>query len=257
MTDPKQRFDLGERAALVTGGTRGLGRAIAKGLAQAGARVAITGRTAEACEAAAKQLRDETGAEILPVACHMGDWEALPDLVETMTAAFGTLDVLINNAGINPATLPITEISEAYFDKLYDVNVKGPMRLAALAAPVMAANGGGSIVNVITVGAYSGGPGQATYTSAKAALLTLTKCMAQEWASHAIRVNALAPGPFMTDMMKGTAEIPGFLEGAKNATLQQRIAEPEEIVGAALFLASDASSYMTGEDLVVAGGFRK
>ena len=250
-------FDLTDRAAIVTGGTRGLGRSIAKGLVEAGARVAITGRKAEACEQAAKELRDETGGEVVPVACHMGDWDALPALVEMVTGAFGGLDVLVNNAGINPATLGITDVTEAYFDKLYAVNVKGPMRLAALAAPEMAKRGGGSIVNVITVGAYSGGPGVATYASAKAALLTLTKCMAQEWAEQKIRVNALAPGPFMTDMMKGTAEIPGFIEGATNATLLRRIAEPDEIIGAALFLASDASSYVTGEDVVVAGGYRK
>lgn len=254
---PPNPFDLTNRAAIVTGGTRGLGRSIAKGLLQAGARVAITGRKPEACEQAAKELRHETGGEVLPVACHMGDWDALPGLVDAVTDAFGGLDILINNAGINPATLGITDITEAYFDKLYAVNVKGPMRLAALAAPVMAQRGGGSIVNVITVGAYSGGPGVATYASAKAALLTLTKCMAQEWAGQGIRVNALAPGPFMTDMMKGTAEIPGFIEGATNSTLLQRIAVPDEIIGAALFLASDASSYVTGEDLVVAGGYRK
>jgi len=116
--------------------------------------------------------------------------------------------------------------------------------------------GGGSIINVITSGVYGAAPGQATYAASKAALLHLTRTMAAEWAPLGIRVNAIAPGPFMTDMMKGARDIPGFLEGAAGSTLQKRIAEPDEIVGAALFLASDASSYVTGEDLAVTGGYR-
>jgi NAD(P)-dependent dehydrogenase (short-subunit alcohol dehydrogenase family) len=250
-------FDLSDRVALVTGGSRGLGLAMARGFAEAGAKVVVTSRKAEACDAAAAEIANATGRETLSAPCHVGDWDALPTLVDRVYERFGRLDVLVNNAGINPATLPITEITSEYFDKLYSVNVKGPMRLAALAAPRMGEAGGGVIINVITVGAYSGGPGQATYTSAKAALLTLTKVMAAEWAPLHVRVNALAPGPFMTDMLRGAASVPGFVEGARNATLQQRIAEPEEIVGSALYLASDASAFVTGEDLVVAGGYRK
>jgi NAD(P)-dependent dehydrogenase (short-subunit alcohol dehydrogenase family) len=255
--DATRLFDLSDKVVLVTGGSRGLGLAMARGFAQAGARVVITSRKGDACEAAAREIATDTGRETLAAPCHMGDWDALPALVDRVYERFGRLDVLVNNAGINPATLPITEVTSEYFDKLYAVNVKGPMRLAALCAPRMGEAGGGVVINVITVGAYSGGPGQATYTSAKAALLTLTKVMAAEWAPLGVRVNALAPGPFMTDMMRGAADIPGFLEGAKNATLQRRIAEPEEIVGSALYLASDASAFVTGEDLVVAGGYRK
>ncbi|MBW2420378.1 MAG: SDR family oxidoreductase [Deltaproteobacteria bacterium] len=250
-------FDLSERVALVTGATRGLGRAMAKGLADAGASLIITGRRQERCEAAAKELAEETGKEVLGVACHMGDWEQIDALVEGAYERFGRIDVLVNNAGINPAFMPVAEITSEFFDKLYGVNVKGPMRLAALVAPRMGEAGGGSIVNVVTIGAYEGGPGIGTYSSSKAALLNFTKVMAWEWAPLKVRVNALCPGPFMTDMMKGAGgNSPGFLEAAADETLLKRIAEPEELVGAILFLASDASGYVTGEDVKVAGGMR-
>ena len=250
-------FDLSGRVALVTGATRGLGHAMARGLAAAGAAVAITGRRQETCEAAAKAIAEETGRDVLPVACHMGDWDQIETLVERAYGHFGRLDVLVNNAGINPAFVPVAQITSGFFDKLYAVNVKGPMRLAALVAPRMGEAGGGSIVNVVTVGAYEGGPGIGTYSSSKAALLNFTKVMAMEWAGLGVRVNALAPGPFMTDLMRGAAaNVPGFLDATAAATLQKRVAEPDEIVGSVLYLASDASSFVTGEDLRVAGGMR-
>ena len=215
----------------------------------------VTGRKQDACDAAAKELAERTGREILPVACHMGDWNQIEALVERSYGHFGRVDVLVNNAGINPAFVPVAELTSELWDKVYDVNLKGPMRLAALVAPRMGEAGGGSIINVITQGAYMGGPGVGVYTSAKAALLNLTRVMATEWAGIGVRVNALAPGPFMTDMMRGAAEnAPGFLDGASGATLQKRIAHPDEIIGATLFLASDASSFVTGEDLRVTGG---
>ncbi len=248
-------FDLSGRVAIVTGGTRGLGNAMARGLAEAGASVVVTGRKQDACDATAKELAEQTGREILPVACHMGDWDQIEALVERCYGHFGKVDVLVNNAGINPAFVPVVQLTSELWDKVYDVNLKGPMRLAALVAPRMGEAGGGSIINVITQGAYMGGPGVGVYTSAKAALLNLTRVMATEWAGIGVRVNALAPGPFMTDMMRGAAEAaPGFLDGASGATLQKRIAHPDEIIGATLFLASDASSFVTGEDLRVTGG---
>jgi gluconate 5-dehydrogenase len=248
-----ERFDLSGRVALVTGGSRGLGRAIAEGLARAGCDVVITSRKGEACEQAAKEIREATGRAAVALPAHVGNWEALPELIDAIYERFGRLDVLVNNAGINPATMGLMDVTSEYFDKLFSVNVKGPLRLAQLAAPRMAAAGGGSIINVITVGAYGASPGQATYAASKAALLQLTKTMAAEWASLGVRVNALAPGPFMTDMMRGAEKVPGFLEAAAGATLQNRIADPDEIVGAALFLASDASSFVTGEDIKVSG----
>jgi NAD(P)-dependent dehydrogenase (short-subunit alcohol dehydrogenase family) len=134
------------------------------------------------------------------------------------------------------------------------VNVKGPLRLAQLVAPIMAKNGGGSIINVITVGAFIYSPAMSAYTAGKAALHNLTRVMAAEWAAQGIRVNALAPGSFMTDMMKGALEIPGFAEGSANLSLQKRIAAPEEIAGSVVYLASRASSFVTGTVLMVTGG---
>jgi NAD(P)-dependent dehydrogenase (short-subunit alcohol dehydrogenase family) len=250
-------FELTGRVAIVTGGTRGLGHAMARGLSAAGASVVVTGRKQPAAEAAASAIADQTGGRCLGLACHMGDWDQIEALVERAYGDFGRVDVLVNNAGINPAFMPVSEITSEFFDKVYAVNVKGPMRLAARVAPRMAEAGGGSIINVITVGAYEGGPGIGTYSSSKAALLNFTRVMALEWAALGVRVNAIAPGPFHTDMMRGAAgNMEGFLDATANATLQKRIAEPEEIVGATLFLASDASSFVTGEDLRVAGGMR-
>jgi len=251
------RFGLTGKVALVTGGTRGLGRAMARGLAQAGASIVVTGRKAPGAEAAARALADETGSPCLGLACHMGEWDQIEATVERVYAELGRIDVLVNNAGINPAFVPVANITSEFFDKLYAVNVKGPMRLAALVAPRMGEAGGGSIINVITVGAYEGGPGIGAYSSSKAALLNFTRVMALEWAGIGVRVNALAPGPFHTDMMTGAAgKMDGFLQATASANLQKRIADPDEIVGATLFLASDASSFMTGEDFRVAGGMR-
>ena len=250
-------FDLSGRVSLVTGATKGIGRAMAQGLAEAGSDLIVVSRKQDLCEAVAKEIETSTGRRALPIACHMGEWEALPELVDRAYEALGRVDVLINNAGINPAPTPICEMTEAYFDKLAAVNLKGPIRLAALVAPRMAEHGGGSIINVTTLGAYAAGPGVGVYTGLKAALANFTKTMAAEWVTLGVRVNSLAPGPFMTEMMKGSSRFdPNFLERTANATLMKRIAQPEEIVGLALFLASDASSYVTGEDYAIAGGMR-
>ena len=247
-------FDLKGKVAIVTGGTRGLGRAMAEGLAEAGAAVAINSRKPDACEEAASEISAATGAETMAAPCHVSKWDELPKLVEAVMERFGRIDALINNAGINPVATPIAQLSEEYWDKLQSVNLKGPLRLSQLCAPKMAESGGGSIINVLTVGAYIGGPGMAPYASSKAALRTLTKVMAQEWAGIGVRVNAIAPGSFDTDMLRGAAQIPGFLEGSANLSFQRRIAEPQEIKGAAIYLASDASSFVTGTVLAVHGG---
>jgi gluconate 5-dehydrogenase len=185
----------------------------------------------------------------------MGEWDALPVLVDTVRDRFGRIDILVNNAGINPAPTSVIDMSHEYLDKLFAVNVKGPVRLAGLVAPVMAARDKGSVINVSTVGAYAGGANFGAYTSAKAALINFTKVMAKEWASMGIRVNAISPGPFNSTMMQGAAKLDAeFSTRAGAATMQHRVAECDEIIGAAVYLASDASSFVTGEDHVVAGG---
>ena len=247
-------FDLEGKVAIVTGGTRGLGRAMAEGLARAGASVVINSRKAEACEQVAHEIAEATGRPTLGAACHASDWDGLAALVERVADHFGRIDVLVSNAGINPVPTPVAEMTEAYWDKLQSVNVKGPLRLAQLCAPIMARGGGGSIINISTVGSYIGGQGMSAYVSGKAALNKLTKVMAQEWAEQGIRVNAIAPGSFMTDMMRGAGHIEGFLEGSANLSFQKRIADPQEIAGSVVYLASDASSFVTGVVLTVAGG---
>jgi NAD(P)-dependent dehydrogenase (short-subunit alcohol dehydrogenase family) len=251
------RFDLTGRVSLVTGATKGLGRSMVQGLAEAGSDVVVVSRKQDLCDQVAREVTESTGRRALPIACHMGEWDAIPALVDRVYDEFGRVDVLINNAGINPSFTPITEITEAYFDKICSVNLKGPIRLAALVAPRMGKDGGGSIINVATLGAYSAGPGVGTYTGLKAAMLNYTKTMAAEWVSMGVRVNALCPGPFMTEMMKGTAKFDtGFVDRSAEATLMKRVADPDEVIGLTLFLASDASSYVTGEDYSIAGGMR-
>lgn len=250
-------FDLSGKVAIVTGSTRGIGNSMARGLAEAGATVVVTGRKQDACDAVAKQIAEQSGGKTLGVACHMGDWDQIDALVDRAWKECGQIDVLVNNAGINPAFMSVENMTSEFWDKVYDVNLKGPLRLAGKVAPRMAENGGGSIVNVITVGAYFGGAGVGAYSSSKAALLNLTRVMATEWAARGVRVNALAPGPFATDLMAGAEKgAPGFNAGAAAATLQKRVADADEIIGSVLYLASDASSFTTGTDLIVAGGMR-
>ena len=246
-------WELSGKVALVTGGSRGLGRAMALGFARAGADVAIASRKLAACEAVAKEV-EALGRKALAHSIHADRTDELDALLEATWNRFGRLDVVVNNAATNPAAGPLVDSTAALFDKVYGVNVKGPLHLAARAAKRMAEAGGGVVINVITQGAFKPGLGLGLYCSSKAALYALTKVMAQEWAPWNVRVNALAPGPFMTDMMKGAASIPGYLEMVRRSTVMKRIAEPEELVGAALFLASDASSYMTGQALVIDGG---
>lgn len=250
-------FDLTDRVSVITGATKGLGRSMAQGLAEAGSDVVIVSRKAELCEAVAREIEESTGRRALPLACHMGDWSAIPALVDRVYEEFGKIDVLVNNAGIHPSPSTVVDMSEEYFDKLCSVNLKGPIRLASLVAPRMGEQGGGSIINVATIGAYSAGPGVGTYTGLKAALLNFNKTMAAEWVSMGVRVNALSPGPFLTEMMKGTAKYDAsFVDRSGEATLMGRVADPDEVIGLTLFLASDASAYVTGEDYAIAGGMR-
>jgi len=248
-------FDLTGRVAIVTGATKGLGRAMALGLAEAGASVVVSSRKQDACEQVAKEIAAATGRPTLGAACHVGDWDAIAGFVERVYGHFGRVDILINNAGIHPGPMTVIDMTSEFLDKLFAVNLKGPVRMAGLVAPGMGRQGGGSIINVATIGAYSGGAGVGAYTSVKAALINFTKVMAKEWAPLGVRVNALSPGPFDSEMMRGAERMdPGYNDRAGAATMQRRVAATREIAGAAVYLASDASSFVTGEDHVVAGG---
>lgn len=251
-TDARDLFDLADRTAIVTGGSRGLGRSIALGFAAAGARVVVASRKAEACTAVADEIT-AAGGEALAVPTHVGRPDQLEGLVAATVERFGGLDILVNNAA-NPLATPLSDLSPEAFDASYGVNVKGPVLLASAALDALTASGRGVIVNVITVGAFNPGEHLGLYCSSKAALWSMTRVMAKEWAPRGVRVNAIAPGPFRTDMMATTYEIPELYDQIVDSTLLKRVAEPDEIVGAALYLASDASAFVTGSCLTIDGG---
>ena len=163
------RFDVSGKVVIITGATKGLGRAFAFGLAQAGAKVAVSSRKADLCAATAAEISDKTGAETLGLACHVGQWDAIPQFVDAVQERFGRIDGLINNAGISPAFVDLVDMTSEYWDKVFSTNLKGPLRLAALVAPVMRDGGGGSIVNISSVGGYRGAPRNSHYSASKAA----------------------------------------------------------------------------------------
>ena len=247
-------IDLSGKVALVTGGSRGLGRAMCLGLAEAGADVIVVSRKLENCETVAEAIRGK-GRRALPLAAHVGRTEDLDAVIAASHEAFGHVDILINNAGMNPVAGGLSDLQPELFQKLFDVNTKGPWYLASRLAPRMAEHGGGSIINVISVGGLRPSAFQGFYAATKAALDALSKVMAAEWADKGIRVNSLAPGSYHSDLFDTAAQMPGFLEGAIDAALQKRVAETEEIIGPVLYLASDLSSFTTGHTLVSDGGF--
>jgi NAD(P)-dependent dehydrogenase (short-subunit alcohol dehydrogenase family) len=258
MTRATELFDLTGKVAIVTGSTRGLGRAMVEGMAAAGAGVVVTSRNQEQCDDVAKEVVNATGADVLALACDTGAWEAVPGFVDAVKDRFGRIDVLVNNAGISPSNLTPTDMTIDVWREIFSVNLEGPLRMAQQVAPVMRDGGGGSIVNIGTIAAYGPGPAICAYGASKAGLLNLTKAMAMDWAAWNVRVNMLSPGPFMSEMLQGAAAgDPNFLDMVAGATTLKRLGDPSEIVGPALYLASDASSYVTGDDISVSGGMRK
>jgi NAD(P)-dependent dehydrogenase (short-subunit alcohol dehydrogenase family) len=243
-------FDLTGRVALVTGGSRGLGREIALAFAAQGARCVIASRKEEPCRQVAAEI-EAAGGEALAVPTHLGDLDQLRALVDATVERFGRLDVLVNNAA-NALAQPIGGITPEAFTKSFDVNVRGPLFLVQYALPHLAESPGASVINVITAGVYLSSPGLSLYVAGKAALKQFTKSMAAELAGRGIRVNAIAPGTFDTDMVRNNP--PEAQEAMRRASPMQRIAPPRELVGAALFLASDAGSYVTGSTVIVDGG---
>ncbi len=247
-------IDLTGKVALVTGGSRGLGKAMSLGLANAGADVIVVSRRLENCEAVAEEIRG-MGRKALALSAHMGRTEELDTVITRAYDTFGHVDILINNAGMNPVMGELSELQVDLFQKLFDVNTKGPWYLASRMAPRMAEHGGGSVINVISVAGLKPSALVGFYAATKAALDALTKVMAAEWASKGIRVNSLAPGSYHSDLFDSAASIPGYMDGAINACLQKRVAATDEIIGPVLYLASDLSSYTTGHTLVSDGGY--
>ncbi len=252
MAETPDLFDLSGRVAVVTGGSRGLGREMVLAFARHGADVVIASRKADACEALAEEVRSETGREALPVACHVGYWDQCDELAETVYERFGHCEVLVNNAGLSPRYESLYEVGEALYDKVLEVNLKGPFRLSAVFGRRMADGDGGSIINVSSVAAVRPTPAETAYGAAKAGLNALTLSFAREY-GPSVRVNCIMPGPFLTDISDAW-DMDVFEERARNDIALRRGGEPGEIVGAALYFASDASSYTTGSVLKIDGG---
>lgn len=245
--------DLTGKVALVTGGSRGLGREMILAFAQRGADVVITSRKLDACEELAAEVRELTGRRALPVACHVGKWDELEQLTDAAYDGFGKVDILVNNAGMAPVYPSLGEATEELFDKTIAVNLKGPFRLSALIGERMMAGDGGSIINISSVGSQRPQVHDIPYAAAKAGINTITYGMAVALGPK-VRVNCILVGPFLTDISDAWEDLDGFKQWAADRYPLARLGEPEEIVGTALYLASDMSSFTTGTLVTVDGG---
>jgi hypothetical protein len=251
IASPAELFDLTGKVAVVTGGSRGIGRAVAEGFAAAGADVVIASRKLPTCVTAAEEIAKTTGRRALPVECHVGNWEDCDQLVETVYEEFGRCDVLVNNAGMSPLYDDLPSVTPELYDKVHAVNARGPFRLSALIGTRMAEGDGGSIINVTTAGSLRPNAGDLPYAMAKAGLNALTLGLAGAWAPK-VRANLVLPGAFDTDITKAWA--PGMKDAAGAMNPMNRIGQPDDMVGVCVFLASDASSYVNGAQILVDGG---
>jgi NAD(P)-dependent dehydrogenase (short-subunit alcohol dehydrogenase family) len=249
MSNPTFRCD--GKIVIVTGGSKGLGRAMALGFAEAGADVVVASRKLEPCQKVAAEI-EALGRRALAVSCHVGDWAQCDALIEATVAAFGRIDVLVNNAGIAPVPPSLAGITEALFAKTIDVNLRGPMRLTGIAAEHMPP--GGTIINISSKASTHPSPATVVYAAAKAGLNALTKAAAIELAPRGIRVNGIICGTFMTDSLASSLPSEAAAMAAASRVLVGRIADPTEIVGTALYLTTEASSYLNGQMLTLDGG---
>lgn len=243
-------YDLSGRTAIVTGGTRGIGLAIAQGLIASGANVVVASRKADACERAAKHLQD-LGGQAIGVPTHVGDPAAVESLVTRAVDAFDGIDIVINNAA-NALAQSIGDITTQAWTKSFAVNLQGPVFLVQAALPYLRASDHAAILNVVSAGAFIFTPTQSMYSGAKAAMVSFTRSMAAEFAPSGIRVNALAPGGVDTDMVRGNP--PEFTASIARQCLLNRLATADEMVPPALLLVSDAGSFITGQTILVDGG---
>ena len=250
----QQTFALDGRVALISGATRGIGRAIADTFAAAGAVVAICARHADACEAAAAEIL-ERGGRAIAVPGHVGDPAACASVVARVMSEAGRLDVLVNNAGTNPQFGPLLDAEESAIAKIWEVNVMGPLRLTRAAVDSWMREHGGSIVNMSSVAGIKPDAMTGAYNASKAALISITRTLARELGSAGVRVNAIAPGLVETRLSRVLVDTPEIHDHIVGQTALRRHATPDEIAGAALYLASDASSFVTGSVLVVDGGW--
>jgi dehydrogenase/reductase SDR family member 4 len=247
------RFSLDGRTALVTGGSRGIGRAIALAMADAGARVAVCSRHLDACEKVVAEI-SAAGGTAIPVAGNVGHAEDAGAIVDSVMRGFGALDILVNNAATNPQFGMLVDAEDSAVDRVFEVNVQGPLRLISAAVRAWMGEHGGSIINIASIGGINPEPMIGAYNASKAALINLTRTLAHELGRSGIRVNAIAPGLVDTEFAKVLIETPKIHDNIVRGTALKRHAQPDEVAGAAVFLAGEAASYVTGSVVVVDGG---
>ena len=243
------------RKVLVTGASRGIGRAVAEAFAGAGADVAITGRKIEPLQAAAAEISPR-GRPVLPIACHQGQPDQISRLFNQLDGAWGGIDVVVINAATNPAIAPLVDLEKSAWDKVIEVNLTGAFLTAQAAAGRMAEQKRGAIVFISSIAGFDPVPGLGAYSVSKAGMVALTKAFAKELAPRGVRVNAVAPGLIETQLSRALIENKTIHSQLVAAIPLGRHGQPEDVVGAVLFLASDAASYVTGQVLVVDGGSR-
>ncbi len=249
------RFSLEGKVALVTGASRGIGKATAIGFARAGADVVAASRKLPDLEKVAEEIK-ALGRKSLPVSAHVGQMEAITSLVERVVAEFGRIDILVNNAGTNPVYTPALDLEERAWDAIINLNLKGLFFLSQAVARVMKERGGGKIINVASVDGFRPEDNVGVYAISKAGVIMATRVMAREWAQFNIQANAIAPGMIHTKLLDSHWEVaPEDKDEVLKRILMGRIAEPDELVGMMIYLASGAASYVTGQTFIVDGGF--
>ncbi len=247
-------FDLTGKVAVVTGASKGIGRAIAELYAKAGAKVVVSSRKQEAVDAVVAEIKIN-GGNALAVACNVGEANDIQKLIDATLATYGSIDILVNNAAANPSFGPVVDTSESSFDKIISVNIKGPFELAKKVYPVMKEKKNGSVINISSVGGLRPEPGLGIYSMSKAALISLTKVMAKEWGDDNIRVNVICPGLIKTKFSEALWSNEKIMHTMMKMLPIKRVGTPEEIAALALYLASDVSSYSTGTVFTADGGF--
>jgi NAD(P)-dependent dehydrogenase (short-subunit alcohol dehydrogenase family) len=253
------QFSLKGKIAVITGGGRGIGQAIAFAFAKAGAKVVITSRKAQDLEATANEIT-AFGGEAFPLPAHLGKAEEIKKMINTVMEKFGRIDILVNNAGASPAMGSVLECDERLWDKLMDINLKGAYFISQAAANIMVKQGGGKIINIASVDGFNPEPGLSIYSISKAGMRMVTRAFASELISYNVQVNTIAPGPISTKMMDShwghlpPEEAQKVKESVEKMLPSGRIGDPDEIAGAALYLASAASNYTTGAEIIIDGG---
>lgn len=250
----QELFRLDGKVALVTGASKGIGEAIARGLAAFGARVVVSSRKTADIEAVAASIRAD-GGEAIALAANIGRFPETTDLVDQTVAHYGGVDIVVNNAAVNPVFGPLEGTDERAFDKIIAVNLKGPFELCKRALPSMQARGGGSIINISSIGGVKPERLIGVYSAAKAALINLTQAMAQDWGRYGVRANAICPGLIKTKFSSALWQNPTIVEHFVQRTPLGRLGEPDDLVGVAVFLAAPASAYCTGAVFAVDGGY--